>query len=199
MDVATITMPRTTARKAYLEYHQAVRGSSSPVFKADEALMRSYHELAKGNRILNLYDVMRVAGVDYQNRPNLAVARADLTFACFDWLNRESGYVPVFDQRSRGWYKKSRTRIVFPSNTFPWPGWGNFPSLEAMVPTIPPRFRPKTQLHNYHLLWEAKWTGPPTDPILLKQIHGLLFVVVAQWDLTELEQSVLGLVRSADD
>jgi hypothetical protein len=32
---------------------------------------------------------------------------------------------------------------------------------------------------------------PHPDPILLKRLSGSLFVVLAAWDLTELEQKVL--------
>jgi hypothetical protein len=32
----------------------------------------------------------------------------------------------------------------------------------------------------------------PVDPMLLKKINDNFYVVVAQWDLTELERSVLG-------
>lgn len=39
---------------------------------------------------------------------------------------------------------------------------------------------------------EAQWRPvPPVDPFLLKHLGGTLYVVLAQWDLTPLEQAVL--------
>lgn len=194
MNVTTISMPANTARRKYIEYRDAVRKPGHVATDADRALMLSYRVLSQGRRILNLYDVMRVAGVDYENRPRLAVAQADLTSVRFAWLQRRFRQVPVFGEGDAVWYKKSLSRVVLPGNTFPRPA--RWFSVNAQVPSIPPRLRPKLQLHNYHLLWEAEWHAPPRDPILLKRVHGLLFVVLAQWDLTELEQSVLGLARA---
>lgn len=193
MDVATITMPSYTARRAFLEYRNAVRGAGNLAPAADVALMHSYRALSLGKRILNLYDVMRVAGVDEQNRPHLAVCRADIARVNFDTIWRNHGFVPVFGDWTGGY---GRGKIVFPANTFPNNVKTN---IFAQVPIIPPRLRPKHALRNYHLLWEADWNAPPRDPILLKRVHGLLFAVLAQWDLTDLERSVLGLVRNADE
>ncbi len=67
----------------------------------------------------------------------------------------------------------------------------------ALTPSIPPEFRPKTHLKNYHLLWEAEWhtrkqaARPPRDPALLKFLGGDLWAIVGIWDLSELERSVL--------
>jgi hypothetical protein len=47
-------------------------------------------------------------------------------------------------------------------------------------------------LTHYHILWEAEWTfRAPGDPILLSKINDTMYAVVAQWDLTPLEQLVL--------
>jgi hypothetical protein len=61
------------------------------------------------------------------------------------------------------------------------------------VPPIPPRFRPG-QPDRYHILWEAEWAKvPPRDPALLRALGDGLYVVLAVWDLTELERAVLGI------
>jgi hypothetical protein len=63
------------------------------------------------------------------------------------------------------------------------------------VPSVPPQFRPTGALSDYHILFEAEWQRvPPVDPMLLKQIghaESPLFVVLAAWDLSPLEQAVL--------
>jgi hypothetical protein len=60
------------------------------------------------------------------------------------------------------------------------------------VPLIPPRLRPAGDLSNYHILWEANWQAPPTDPLLLRHLSGPLYAVLACWDLTPIERAVMG-------
>lgn len=82
-----------------------------------------------------------------------------------------------------------------------WPGssWWDDPyngAFRAMVPHVPPGLRPRHSLDGYATLFEveewAKSPAPPRDPALLKHIGGDLYAVLATWDLTELERSVLG-------
>ena len=69
--------------------------------------------------------------------------------------------------------------------------------MRSMVPNVPPKFRParSTTLATYHVLWEVdewkKTPRPPGDPALLKHLRGDLWIVLATWDLTPLEQAVL--------
>ena len=47
-------------------------------------------------------------------------------------------------------------------------------------------------LDRYFILWEADWQRrAPVDPALLRPVGGDLYVVVATWDLTDLERAVL--------
>lgn len=48
-------------------------------------------------------------------------------------------------------------------------------------------------MNKYHILWEAEWSPiPPRDPMLLRRIGKAdLWVVVAHWDLTEVERAAL--------
>jgi len=76
-----------------------------------------------------------------------------------------------------------------------WPGvpdttrWNH----EAAVPLIPVHLRPKAALSNYHILWEAEWTKRyPVDPYLLRRFGGDAWLVVAAWDLTDVERAVMG-------
>ena len=61
------------------------------------------------------------------------------------------------------------------------------------MPLVPIDLRPKRGLANYHILWEAIWQNvPPVDPLLLRRVGpGDLWIVVAAWDLTEVEQAAL--------
>ena len=56
---------------------------------------------------------------------------------------------------------------------------------------MPPHLRPD-DLSKYFVLWEAEWTAKaPVDPMLLSRVNETMFAIVAQWDLTPLEQRVL--------
>ncbi|HEY0545292.1 MAG TPA: hypothetical protein VGC91_07960 [Pyrinomonadaceae bacterium] len=70
------------------------------------------------------------------------------------------------------------------------------------VPLIPFHLRPKDDLSKYFILWDvAEWREvyypprAPHDPLLLERIAHPIYVVVAQWDLTELEQRILESFR----
>jgi hypothetical protein len=73
-----------------------------------------------------------------------------------------------------------------------WRNRNEFPKkAHALVPSVPPQLRPD-DLSKYFILWEAEWTAKaPVDPILLSPVNDTMFAVVAQWDLTPLEQRVL--------
>jgi hypothetical protein len=73
---------------------------------------------------------------------------------------------------------------------------------KATVPEIPFHLRPNGDAANYFILWEVeKWETiyapprAPADPILLEKIAHPIYVVVAQWDLTELEKRLLEAFR----
>jgi hypothetical protein len=60
------------------------------------------------------------------------------------------------------------------------------------VPLVPPNLRPARGLNRYCILFEAEWEPvPPTDPMLLRHLHGSLYAVLAVWDLTPLERAVI--------
>jgi hypothetical protein len=69
----------------------------------------------------------------------------------------------------------------------------------AMVPMVPPDILPPrgADLAKHFILWEVEsWDfSPPIDPILLRPIGGELYAVVAQWDLTEVERSIIAGTR----
>jgi len=69
---------------------------------------------------------------------------------------------------------------------------------QTLVPFCPPQIRPKGDLSDYFVVWEAKNWEPvprPIDPYLLKHLHGNLYGIVATWDLTELEVEAMRMAR----
>lgn len=121
------------------------------------------------------------------------IARADLTHV---HLELEMNGAAKFQSQAmrRQWRKSEQprsSRIIFPRGSFP--SRENRKAGTAQLPLIPVHLRPRTALDSYHILWEAEWTPtPPRDPYLLRRIgEGDLWLVVAAWDLTEVERGAL--------
>jgi len=187
MNVETITMPNKQAYEAFREYREAFRKHGQ---ERDAALMRGYRALAKGLQVIDLASVMKAAGLDEQRHPRLAIGRADGETV---WLRRESNGSASFHMDNRMNWQASRRYVRLPPGTFTWNHaelW-RLPLAKATMPLIPPRYRPVHALSNYHILWEADWEDAPRDPMLLRRLSGMLFAVLAVWDLTGLERAVL--------
>lgn len=219
MQLDTITMDRHAARKAFLEYRDAIRSDRhDQLRKEDEQIMRAYREAAKGVSLIRLSDALAAGGTQQievawtnwsggrrvrrtqeKTVPRLAVARADVEKVWTDGVDAEGGCVLRYE-RGRVSDRETRKRFQIATGTFEEAGretWG--PSLVAMAPTIPPALRPRHHLRNYHLLWEAEWAQepqPPVDPALLKHLGGDLYAVLGVWDLTPLERAVLAGTRA---
>jgi hypothetical protein len=71
--------------------------------------------------------------------------------------------------------------------------------IEADVPTVPAHLLPEGKLDNYYILWKVQeWRLSRTsavfrkgDPFLLRRVNDNAFIVLAEWDLTEVEQAVI--------
>lgn len=193
------------ARKKFAEYRRAVdAGSGTP---EDRELMAAYRQLGMGRTVISLHKAMQTAGVDADGYPVLAVANAAARWVwfCWDagklhdtdtnWWHQASAFVSDADMNP-GWRNRSALRAT-KTGTFRLPR-DYFPlrlkeDIQARVPLVPPALRPKAQLDNYVLLWEANWEEAPADPYLLRRVTQDLFVVLAQWDLTEIERLVLDM------
>lgn len=201
MDLATIQVDKQAAREAFLEYRAAFREQHQQI---DAELMRGYKILASGKQLIRLSDTIRMGGADDLGRPRLAIARADEPHISFT-VTRQGAV--TFSPRIDWWDPRlsSADRVIaLGQGTLPAPPDGEIGqgTWVATMPLIPPRYRPAAKLENYHLLWEALWHRPktrraPRDPALLRRIGGDLFAVLAIWDLTELERSVLELRPAA--
>jgi hypothetical protein len=187
MNPETIVMDKQKAKEAFIAYREAVRRQYD---KEYEALMHGYKHLAKGKVLLDLHQVIKNGGADSQHRPNLAIARADLKQVFM--FRFENGSI-LYNCENTSWTSSTRNvkkRVLLPPDTFGRLTGGRI-QAKAVVPLVPATHKPRGGLANFHILWEADWTNIPVDPILLKHLHGSLYAVLAQWDLTPLEQSVL--------
>lgn len=184
MEVAKIEMTKAEARELYREYkkHQHY---SEPI---DWELQRTYQLLAQGRLIIQALESIKRAGLDATGHPKLAIARADQKAAfCTMWRDGSCRFT------TDGWSRSASKSIEFPSGSFRNVPGNGITNARAALPLIPIKLRPRRGLANYHVLWEAEWTPVPVrDPYLLRRIgKGDLWLVVAAWDLTEVERAAL--------
>ena len=194
METQQISIPRSEARGLYREYKKHLH-YSQPM---DREIMRAYQLMAQGRVIIKAIESIRKAGVDTDGLPRLAICRADATVCT---LQVPHGHGVCSFHAGEGWRslnsKASANQIVvgdFPG-VIGWSGRrGHRSDWQTVVPPVPLHLRPKRGLQNYHILWEVtEWKKvPPHDPYLLRRIgKGDLWVVLAMWDLTEVERAVL--------
>lgn len=212
MNVPTLEVDQPFAAERYAEYLKATNRTTE-----DEQCKRIYRAIARGNRVVNLCEAMRLAGTDHLFRPRLAIARLSTLQQQVDFRWRDKR--PVFGNPwgARGnWNDREegifQTRVVLPEWTFPRNDVGhltgilgtnaeerNVFSVHAAIPAIPPKLRP-THPQTYHILWEVdNWVAGSTtpehsrDPLLVKHLASWFFVIVAEWDLTDIERQVYRL------
>lgn len=186
MKVEALTqVDRDSARELWQKY-QSHRVHQSP---ADAEIAAIYKRIAQGKTVIRAMESIRLAGVGTDGLPKLAIARADQTI-CYC---NDRGDTAVFSPTNNGWPRgnESRSKVI----RVPWEGFRTPPGrhrFEATVPLIPIHLRPKRGLQNYHILWEAEWTKRyPVDPYLLRRFGGDAWLVVAAWDLTDVERAVM--------
>ena len=187
------------AKKAGKELGQ-VRIAKSELEREDEKMAKAFLELSRGKTLINIREAIVDGGVNDIYLPRLAIGRADWKFVR---MNSSSSSITFHDSEDSGWRaeEKSKLNVTIPRDGFPVETFDYFtrtklglerlPHYRALTPSIPPHIRPNA-LSRYYILWEAEWEKQvPVDPILLSRINDNLFVVVAQWDLTEVERGVL--------
>ena len=200
------TIDRTAARRAYVEYREAVLHEADAARKREyDGLMRGYRAIARGQQVLDLAQAMQAAGLQEATfYPRLAICRADATWCRLRMEEDGSAVFSADNAGDRAWTRQVRCAAgTFPTYTRHWRPeifgyarnngtvrWSS--EAQAMVPLVPPALKPRAHLANYHILWDAVWTAaPPVDPLLLRHLAGELYAIVAAWDLSPLEQAVL--------
>jgi hypothetical protein len=218
MNVEPLKASYSEARRAQREYAASVRKAreqrlhkaennfararlaKTTIEREDEALKKAYAAIATGKRVFNMNTVLRDAGLfEGTHMPKIAIVRADAQVVKFrTWVDNQ-----VYFRGSRRGYPNDIeskhtvfSRALFGEKiTWDWRRAHNIWQIEqyeAVVPFIPPRFRP-AKLEDYFIMWEPIWkkVPPAPDPFLLRPLGSGLFAVVAQWDMTPLEQSIL--------
>ena len=198
MNLDTLVLPEEDAAERLAEYEAAIRLDRN---EEDVAIAAGYRAAKRGLPVVMLSNVMAAGGFHDNGLPKLAIARADAT-QC--WVRVEGwGGGPdttralVF--RDTDWTENrgaivARHSVRVREVPFRVPDGRHRSSGKTVVPSIPPRFRPRPhRIRGFHILWEVdEWTpAPPVDPALLRHIRGDLWSVMATWDLTPLERAVL--------
>jgi hypothetical protein len=189
MNVNTITIEKDEALSKLAEYRKLNRRQIQP---EDTRLRQLYQAVSKGARVINIFEAFKATGVNELGQPKLAIARADWPIVHFD------PWGPCFSLKRR-WGRHNARTIAIPQDSFPEQALADRRELKSAVPHIPPGIRPKIALSNFHILFEVeKWETYPVDPFLMRHISGGLYIVVAEWELTELEASLLGSMRTGN-
>ena len=220
MDVAMITMEPEVAQQKLDAYREALsKRHSTSVAEEWQAAMNAYKELAKGTPLLDPFAAIRNCGWRADSRPVLAIARADMQHVEWEVTRSARGYnyetkqsygkyAPMvwrFEARRKSenrWNRREGFGKTFTITDVMEEPPGIPKSGIAMVPMVPPDVLPARgcDLRQHFVLWEVEsWdVSPPIDPILLRPIGGELYAVVAQWDLTEVERSIIAGTRKGD-
>lgn len=192
-----MTETKAKATELWHEYKAAAKTFKDPIY-AD--LQKIYNQVKGGQKVVDIHKVIGKGGVHDNFHPKLAIAKATNKKV---WCRYEqNGDVRYTNENE---WKVLKPDIVLPKcmpeipkEKLPVNRWnstvrqGHF-NLIAPVPLIPAKLRPKTLTDDYYILWEVDvWQMiPPTDPYLLRRITKNMFVVLAGWDLTEIEKSAM--------
>lgn len=190
MKTEQIVIERTKARGLWRDY-QKHRHWSAPI---DREVMAVYQAIAQGKMVIKALESIVAAGVNDEGLPKLAICRADAEWCWFAAKNDGSAVFATSEAAANNWRgeRMTRQRVELPAGSFPAPVERRW-RPRAMMPQIPLPLRPQRGLANYHILFEAEWQlVPPVDPMLLRRVGATdMWVVLAAWDLTEVERAAL--------
>ena len=210
MNVSQISVDRVKAEQEYRAYSDAVKRNKSAAYLVD--LKTAYGHMRRGHPVLDVWQSFAETGVDAAGDPKVAISRADwpeVVLTKFGDRNHSTdhNFQAIFSKEARWphrhWRSNKMTDISQDDVTVPMGTWKfmldergevSRSSIKTKVPIIPARFVPPHGLSNYHILWEVeKWdvVTPPRDPLLLKRVSPNVFVVLAAWELTDLERAVI--------
>lgn len=207
MEVQTIEMGVEQARDKLAAYERVLHRASDPEIAA---AIDGYRELAKGRKLVDVQQIFRECPVDDIGRPRFALARADRASVRLLWAAESSWchFLTNADLRfDRSFPELVRSVLMNRLHDHcaikSWnPEAGATPedlSGYALVPMVPPDvLRARSMRRNRWVLWEVEeWSDsrltpePDRDPYLLRHLGGTVYVVVGEWELTELERAIM--------
>lgn len=205
MNVAVISVDKKVATEKYKEYLVASKKHKSREYSAAR---RAYRALSKGLKVIDIYAAFEKTQVKPDGSgPKLAIVRADAKEVHF--IKEENGAGRFQRTEPHSWGNQPiADRVNLPAGTFPeWEteivgasatsrGWTRVkdPELVTNVPFIPAHIFVPGALENYYILFEVdKWKKnvKVKDPYLLQRLNDNTFVVLAEWDVTDVEASIM--------
>jgi hypothetical protein len=195
MDLETIVMDKETAKEKWQEAIVAEKNErKSAARKALHDMRRAFYYLKKGHKILDLFETLKIVGLNADGDPKVAIVETKASTCQFHRENPGRGqYMPP----GLGWRQQTEHNglIIVPENTFPvWPGnkigWQSR-DITSPAPAIPPKYQ--TTAEHLYLLWEVEHWQPiaARDPLLLRRISRNLFVIYGHWNTTKLERAII--------
>lgn len=204
MNVTTIEVDKETAVQKYKEYLEANKKRAS---KEYSAARRAYRALSKGLKVIDIYQAFEKTGKKADDTPKLAIVRADSKEVYFtkeasgggvfrrnnptDWSTRNSTIDTV--RLPVGTFKDWEGELSQPNNPQSWVRIKD-KELVTNVPFIPAHITVPGKLENYYILFEVnqwKTTAKVKDPYLLQRLNANTFVVLAEWDVTDVEAIIM--------
>lgn len=202
MEVEQIAVPKKKAQEEFEEWKEMLR--YAPIQLAKD-MAKLYGHMRHGGKVIDIFEAMKLAGVNNEGDPKLAIVQADSKQVRFvknsRWENGQNfaNGGGVFCRQLNNRWREFKEDVRIPHEFFP--SWaienGQIVRVRIQTPTpiIPAKILNPLRSHkieNYHILWEVeKWNQVPKDPILLKRITPNMFLVLATWDLSPLEKAVI--------
>jgi hypothetical protein len=188
MKVEELALDQDKARELYERYQEHREGYTD----ADREIATIYKQIAAGRTVIRALESIRAAGCNEEGLPKLAICPAHMTECWYEPNGTGLQHGHVTFGKFRANYRSGKKQTVRMDWPFvPKPKRDGYRYC-ATVPLIPVHLRPKHALHNYHILFEAEWTRRyPVDPFLLRRFGGDAWLVLAAWDLTDVERAVM--------
>jgi len=195
MKVEELEVPKEKVEQELESFKEMVKSERKAVLQQTHRdLQRIYGHIKHGGSIIDIFSSFSKAGLNEEKDPKLAVCRADAKI-CYCYKD-SSGSALYSVERDISFQRKTAGDILLPKGTFTF-GFMDYSKrfIQAPVPMVPTSILApiKHTLRNYDIIWEVQeWKPvPPKDPILTKIIGNSIALVLATWDLTELERTVI--------
>lgn len=197
--ISQIFIPEEQAKIEWKKYNELLKKRKD---KHLQIIKQAMYFAKQGKTLIDIYETIKKGGLNKNNEPRLAIARADLHEV---YLEKQDTGTICFNMK-RGDYSKDNVTLPQKSFNIQWERQKNNDGtedrwrilnkeLKTKVPIIPAEIMPNGDLSNYYVLWEVKeWEKLPEikDPFLLKRISENMFVILGAWDITELERAIIG-------
>lgn len=207
MELETIEVDRQQVESELESIKQAMKeGYISKRTALARDLMAVYGHLKHGGKVVDVFKAFHKAGLDSDGHPRLAIVSFDARM-CYLYKKGNGG--AIFSKERKERHRVHAVRnigdVELPPDTYTWEKdeRGNLPHrrFKTLAPVVPPRViaiaSAKLTPQYYHVIFEpemwvkSKVPPPPRDPILGKMLTPNIFGVIATWDLTELERSII--------